>query len=97
MLSSLRRLMLLAVVPVMIAAGATWYSRGSLHATTLEPVPGMVRTTEIHVAPEISGHLARFLVEPGSTVQRGQAVALLDNPELWAAVGVARAQIDRAR
>jgi len=41
--------------------------------------------------------LARFLVEPGSKVQPGQPVALLDNPELWAAVGVARAQVDRAR
>ena len=56
----------------------------------------MVRTTEIHIAPEISGRLARFLVQPGK-VRRGQAVALLDNPELWAAVGVARAQVDRAR
>ena len=57
----------------------------------------MVRTTEIHIAPEISGHLARFLVQPGSAVQRGQPVAVLDNPELWAAVGAARAQVDRAR
>ncbi len=96
MRSSSKRLLLLAVVPV-IAAGAAWYWRGLLHATTFEPVPGMVRTTEIRVAPEISGRLARFLVEPGSTVQRGQAVALLDNPELWAAVGVARALVDRAR
>lgn len=94
--SSLRRLLLLAVVLV-IAAGAAWHWRGLLHATTLEPVPGMVRTTEIRVAPEISGRLARFLVEPGSTVQRGQPVALLDNPEVWAGVGVARAQVDRAR
>ena len=88
---------MLAALPVMIAAGAAWYWRGVLHAATLEPVPGMVRTTEIRVAPEISGHLARFLVERGSRVQRGQVVALLDNPELWAAVGVARAQVDRAR
>ncbi len=96
MRSSPRRLLLLAVVLV-IAAGATWHWRGLLHATAFEPVPGMVRTTEIHIAPEISGRLARFLVEPGSKVQRGQAVVLLDNPELWAAVGVARAQVDRAR
>jgi HlyD family secretion protein len=92
-----RRLLLPAVMLAVIAAGAAWYWRGPLHAATSEPVPGMVRTTEIRVAPEISGHLARFLVEPGSTVRRGQAVALLDNPELWAAVGVARAQVDRAR
>jgi HlyD family secretion protein len=57
----------------------------------------MVRTTEIHIAPEISGRLARFLVEPGQTVQRGQPVAVLSNPELFAAVGAARAEVDKAR
>ena len=56
----------------------------------------MVRTTEIRVAPEISGRLTRFLVEPGQRVTRGQPVALLSNPELWAAVGAARAQVDKA-
>ena len=53
--------------------------------------------TEIRIAPEISGHLARYLVEPGGTVQPGQVAAVLDNPELWAAVGVARAQGNRVR
>ena len=96
MRSSSRRLLLLAGMLV-IAAGAAWYWRGLQDAATLEPNPGMVRTTEIRIAPEISGHLARFLVEPGGKVQRGQPVALLDNPELWAAVGVARATVDRAR
>jgi HlyD family secretion protein len=57
----------------------------------------MVRTTEIRVAPEVGGHVARFLVEPGQAVQRGQPVALLSNPELWAAVGAARAEVDKAR
>jgi multidrug resistance efflux pump len=57
----------------------------------------MVRTTEVRVAPEVSGRLTRFLVEPGQTVQRDQPVALFNNPELWAAVGVARALVDKAR
>jgi len=93
-----RRLLLLAVVPaIAIASGAAWHWRGGLYAPALAPVPGMVRTTEIRIAPEISGRLAQFLVAPGSTVQRGQAVAILDNPELWAAVGLARAEVARAR
>ncbi len=93
-----RGLLLLAVATVIIiAAGATWHWRGLISPSTEAATIGMVRTTEIHVAPEISGHLARFLVQPGSAVQRGQAVAVLDNPELWAAVGVARAQVDGAR
>ena len=61
------------------------------------PLIGMVRTTEIRIAPEISGRLARFLVEPGAQVQAGQPVALLVNPELWAAVDTARAVVDKAK
>jgi HlyD family secretion protein len=91
-----RRLLLFAIVPA-IAAAAAWHWRGLLQAQSLEPVVGIVRTTEIHIAPEISGHLARYLVEPGGTVQPGQVVAVLDNPELWAAVGAARAQVNRVR
>src|SRR5437764_11901740 len=41
--------------------------------------------------------MARFLIEPGQAVQRGEPVALLSNPELWAAVGAARARVDKAR
>jgi HlyD family secretion protein len=93
-----RRLLLIAAVPMIaIVAGGAWHWRGQLRTQSLEPVVGIVRTTEIRIAPEISGHLVRYLVEPGGSVQRGQVVAVLDNPELWAAVGVARAQVDRAR
>jgi HlyD family secretion protein len=93
-----RPLLLVPLLLVILAvAGAAWHWRPVPRARTLEQVVGMVRTTEIRIAPEISGHLSRYLVEPGSSVQCGQVVALLDNPELWAAVGVARAQVDRAR
>jgi multidrug resistance efflux pump len=57
----------------------------------------MVRTTEIRIAPEVGGRLARFLVGPGQVVHRGEAVAVLNIPELLAAVGVAHAQVDKAR
>jgi HlyD family secretion protein len=84
------------MVVLIIVVGLVWY-----HSTgqSSEPAPivGMVRTTEIRIAPEVSGRLARFLVQPGQQVKRGQAVALLDNPELWAAVGVARAEVAKAR
>jgi HlyD family secretion protein len=55
-----------------------------------------VRTTEIKVAPEVSGHLARVLVAPGQHVKPGDPLALLTNPELFAAVGEARAEVDKA-
>nr|WP_283949924.1 HlyD family efflux transporter periplasmic adaptor subunit [Limobrevibacterium gyesilva] len=79
-----------------VAIVALWYwwpGRASEEAE----IAGMVRTTEIRVAPEISSRLVGFLVEPGQTVQRGQPVAVLSNPELWAAVGAARAQVDKVR
>ena len=89
-----RALPLLAGVMALAAQGA-WYAR-SPKAATPESIPGMVRTTEIKVAPEVSGHLARVLVSRGQHVNRGDAVALLTNPELFAAVGQARAQVDLA-
>src|SRR5271166_552882 len=92
-----RRTLLLGTVPVLaLAAVAVWYWSPS-RAGNATPAVGMVRTTEIRIAPEISGRLARFLVEPGQSVQRGQPVAVLDNPELWAAVGEARAAVEKAR
>jgi HlyD family secretion protein len=92
-----RRTLLLSAAPVLaVIAVAVWYWRPD-HTGDEPPVAGMVRTTEIRVAPEISGRLARFLVEPGQTVQRGQPVALLTNPELWAAVGAAQAQVEKAQ
>jgi HlyD family secretion protein len=90
-------MLLFVAAPVLaVAAVAAWYWRPGQGGETA-PVAGMVRTTEIRMAPEISGRVARFLVEPGQTVRRGQPVALLSNPELWAAVGAARAQVDKAR
>ena len=54
-------------------------------------------SNRIRIAPEVSGKLARFLVASGQAVQQDQPVALLHNPELWAALGLARAQVEKAR
>ena len=90
---SLRWLFVLAAAGALVAVA--WYAwPGGPGATE---VPGLVRETEIKIAPEVSGHLARFLVEPGRAVHRGEPIALLDNPELWAATGEARAQVEKAR
>jgi HlyD family secretion protein len=66
------------------------------------PLVGMVRQTEIRIAPETSGRLASILVHPGQHVHKGDVLALLDKPELSAAVEEARAaaasaKADRAR
>lgn len=90
----------LLVVPVVLIAGAAIYLIAA-RAPTL-PAVGMVRGTEIRVAPEVSGRLMALPVEPGMQVRAGDVVARLDNPELAAAVqeaqaaaAVARAERDR--
>jgi len=82
---------LLAVVVL-----GVWYAHAG-RAVAPETLIGMVRTTEIHIAPEISGRLARVLVTQGQHVGRGDPVALLTSPELWAAVGQARTLVDKAK
>src|SRR4051812_8205653 len=86
----------MGLLAVAVASLLVWYL-WSPPAGEANSVVGMVRTTEVRVAPEVSGRLSRFLVEPGQAVQRDQPMALLNNPELWAAVGAARAQVEKIR
>ncbi len=89
------RLLAVGVAVLAIAALGFWYLRFG-RADNAAAVAGVVRATEIHIAPEVSGRLARVLVQPGQSVQRGEPLALLGNPELWAAVAEAHAQVDKA-
>ena len=59
--------------------------------------PGVVQPTEIKIGPEISGRLLRFAVAPGQSVQKGDSLAELSNPELEAALVLAQAQLGEAR
>jgi multidrug resistance efflux pump len=59
--------------------------------------PGLVHSTEIRVAPEISGRLARFAVQPGQEVHEGDALVELSNPELRASLVLAKAQLEEAK
>jgi HlyD family secretion protein len=59
--------------------------------------PGLVHSTEIRIAPEISGRLARFLVPAGQQVHAGDALVELSSPELRAALVLANAQLDEAK
>ena len=59
--------------------------------------PGVVHATEVKIAPEISGRLARFAVMPGQSVRQGDDLAELGNPELSAALVLANAQLGEAR
>ena len=64
---------------------------------TVLRAPGVVQTTEIKIAPEISGRLGRLAVVPGQSVRKGDDLAELANPELNAALVLAQAQSGEAR
>jgi HlyD family secretion protein len=57
----------------------------------------MVRETEIHIAPDISGRLQSVLVSTGQQVRKGDVLAVLSSPELTASVDEAGAAAGQAR
>jgi HlyD family secretion protein len=61
------------------------------------PLAGMVRQTEIRIAPEISGRLTAVAVRAGQAVRKGELLAQLDNPELDASLGEAKAAAASAK
>jgi HlyD family secretion protein len=84
-----RRIVTIGLVLVAAGAGGYVLTRG-------EPAPrivGVVRATEIRVAPEVAGQLAMIKVEKGAHVRAGDIVAELSAIELTAAVGQARAAL----
>jgi HlyD family secretion protein len=60
-------------------------------------ITGVVRETEIHIAPEINGRLAAVYVRPRQQVKKGDLLALLSNPELAASVLQSKAALGNAR
>jgi HlyD family secretion protein len=89
-----RLLAALAVIAVVAIAGVVVFL--PRHAAVL-PLSGMVRQTEIRIAPEISGRLVSIPVRVGQEVHKGDLLAVLDNPELAASLGEAKAAAISAR
>src|SRR3954468_9537220 len=87
-----RRTVVLGVV--LIAAGVGGYLL--LRPTPAAPIVGVVRATEIRLAPEVGGQLATIKVEKGARVRAGDVVAELSALELTAAVAQARAALGAA-
>jgi len=79
---------------ILLAAGAGAY----LLWVRGEPAPivGVVRTTQIRVAPEVGGQLATIKVHKGDRVRAGDVVAELSAVELTASVAQARAALAAA-
>jgi len=85
----------IAVAALVVAAVVGFYFLWRAEAAT--PIVGVVRTTEIRIAPEVGGQLAAIKVEPGARVRVGDVVAELSAVELTASVGQARAQLAAAK
>lgn len=78
----------------LLALGA---ARSAVPAEPAAILSGIVRSTEIRIAPEIGGRLAVIRVRSGESVHPGDVLAKLSNPELEAAVLEAHAAVDEAR
>ena len=79
---------------LLIAAGAGAYVLW--RSGQAAPIVGVVRATEIRVAPEVGGQLAAIKVEKDSRVRAGDVVAELSALELTASVAQMRAALDSA-
>jgi HlyD family secretion protein len=83
-----RPIVIIAAGLVLIGAGAAYFMR---HSEVPDSVIGVVRTTEVRLAPEVGGQLAAIKVHKGDSVRAGDVVAELSAIELTASVGQARA------
>ena len=86
------RIVALGLIVVAAGVGGYWLSRPE----PTPPIVGVVRTTEVRIAPEVGGQLAAIKVHKGDTVRAGDVVAELSAIELTASVGQARAALAAA-
>ena len=85
----------IAIASLVLVAAVGFYLLWRPEAAT--PIVGVVRTTEIRVAPEVGGQLADIKVDRGARVRAGDVVAELSAIELTASIGQARAQLAAAK
>src|SRR5215469_3025427 len=95
--SSAQRFHTIAVVIALAAVAGILIFLVLRPRVVAQTAPGVVQPTEIKIGPEISGRLLRFAVAPGQSVQKGDLLAELSNPELEAALVLAQAQLGEAR
>jgi HlyD family secretion protein len=90
----LKRPAIIALGLLLLAAGlgidVLWRSE------RIPPIVGVVRITEIRVAPEVGGQLTAIKVQKGDRVHAGDIVAELSTLELTALVAQAKATLESA-
>jgi HlyD family secretion protein len=94
-MASRRPTRIIALGVILVAAGVGGYLLW--RPGPPPPIVGLVRTTEIRVAPEVGGQLAAIKVDKGARVRAGDIVAELSALELTAAVVQARAALAAAQ
>ena len=85
---------IVAVALLLVAAGAGGYL--GWRSSVAAPIVGVVRVTEIRVAPEVSGQLTSIKVRKGDQVRAGDVVAELSALEISASAAQARAALGEA-
>jgi HlyD family secretion protein len=89
-----RRRLFGLLVLALLAGGAAYLIR---RPEPQVPIIGIVRSTEVRIAPAVGGQLATIKVTRGQRVKTGDVVAELGAPELTAAIVQARAARDVSR
>jgi HlyD family secretion protein len=93
-------MLLIVILVLAVLAGAYYFFFSPMRiiaATTNLSASGTVETTEIAIAPEISGKVSEVMVNEGDTVKKGDVLFSLDGTLLQAQRAVAQAALDTAR
>ncbi|MBV9289106.1 MAG: efflux RND transporter periplasmic adaptor subunit [Hyphomicrobiales bacterium] len=85
------RALLLLIAVALIGGAAVLAYRLQAAGRPDAPIVGMVRETELRIAPDANGRLQSLRVVAGQSVKKGELLALLSNPELEASVLEAKA------
>jgi multidrug resistance efflux pump len=83
----------IALVLIAAAGAAVYFFLPSSASGRATPLMGVVRTTQIRVAPEVGGQLAAIKVQKCAHVRASEVIAELSALELTASVGKARAAL----
>jgi HlyD family secretion protein len=94
-MASRRSTEIIALGLMLVAAAAVGYVLW--RPGTAAPIVGVVRATEVRVAPEVGGELASIKVKKGDRVRAGDVVAEVSALELIASVAQARATLAAAQ
>jgi HlyD family secretion protein len=86
----------LIILAVILVAATVYYLVSTPRSSDLILI-GTVDSNQIIISPQISGRIAKLLVDEGTQVKQGDLIAILDPSELEAEARAAAAMIDSLR